>query len=292
MQWTRKYTLGGVFVPLTFAIMLWLYWQDANSSGVLLEIGSTQEDRLDVQASIQTIDPIKGEMSVRLDFSGHGQGLVNGDGALLKEINIITNSALKHEIQFKKGQRLSAVDIVIGLYDGQYSRYPFDRHRADLELSAWTNESSENAGVLPLQLELSGAVPGLKVQAKADPEVAATFKSDPRRLADAGFVSVQLGVERSATTTFWALFVMLLLWAMALAVVAVTSAFAMGKRKLEFGAFTWMGSMLFAFVGFRSAAPGVPPIGALIDVLAFFWAELIVALCLVMTVVVYLRRSP
>lgn len=35
--------------------------------------------------------------------------------------------------------------------------------------------------------------------------------------------------------------------------------------------------MLFALVGFRNTAPGVPPFGSLFDFTAFFWAELAVA---------------
>jgi len=43
---------------------------------------------------------------------------------------------------------------------------------------------------------------------------------------------------------------------------------------LVWPAMGWMAATLFALVGFRNAAPGSPPIGALIDYGAFFWAEL------------------
>ncbi|MFF2744216.1 DUF4436 family protein [Kitasatospora sp. NPDC058048] len=38
-----------------------------------------------------------------------------------------------------------------------------------------------------------------------------------------------------------------------------------------------MAATLFALVGIRNAAPGGPPIGSLIDCIAFFWAEAIIA---------------
>lgn len=47
----------------------------------------------------------------------------------------------------------------------------------------------------------------------------------------------------------------------------------------------WMAATLFALIGMRNAAPGAPPIGSLIDYVAFFWAEGIIAACLVVTVV-------
>jgi len=38
--------------------------------------------------------------------------------------------------------------------------------------------------------------------------------------------------------------------------------------------------------------PGTPPIGTLADFLSFFWAECLVAACLFVLVVIYLRRLP
>jgi hypothetical protein len=54
--------------------------------------------------------------------------------------------------------------------------------------------------------------------------------------------------------------------------------------------FSWLAALLFAMVPLRSAMPGAPPIGALSDVLAFFWAEMLIALSLVLIVFTWLRR--
>ena len=54
------------------------------------------------------------------------------------------------------------------------------------------------------------------------------------------------------------------------------------------------GSVLtFAIAGFRNAAPGSPPIGSLMDYLAFFWAEAVIAVCVftVVTVGVSVERT-
>ncbi len=61
-------------------------------------------------------------------------------------------------------------------------------------------------------------------------------------------------------------------------------------KRIEATIFSWLGAMLFAFPALRSAVPGAPPIGAAIDYFAFFWAETMVALCLLTILVTYIRR--
>ncbi|MEU3748076.1 MULTISPECIES: DUF4436 family protein [Streptomyces] len=46
-----------------------------------------------------------------------------------------------------------------------------------------------------------------------------------------------------------------------------------------------MAATLFALAAFRNTAPGTPPIGCLMDYIAFLWAETVVAFCLVAVVV-------
>ncbi|MEW5629238.1 DUF4436 family protein [Streptomyces hydrogenans] len=46
----------------------------------------------------------------------------------------------------------------------------------------------------------------------------------------------------------------------------------------------WMAATLFALAAFRNTAPGAPPIGSLLDYLAFFWAESLIAFCVVVVV--------
>lgn len=170
------------------------------------------------------------------------------------------------------------------MYNGLYTDYPYDEHDAELEAYALaTMPPAEEGqkpeeGLVPISMEMFGSVHGFKVLTEADTESAADF------------ASVTMKIKRASTTLAWATFVMITLWLMALSVAGVTFFVLITKRRLEFASFTWIGAMLFAFVSFRSAAPGVPPIGSLFDVMSFFWAEIIVALSLVTTVGIYLVR--
>ena len=201
-------------------------------------------------------------------------------------MSIETNSPTKPEIKFKKGQPLSSVDVVVELYGGLYTDYPFDQHQGILQIYATTSTPPTAEGekaqevVVPVSVELFGFVHGFSIQGSATSDTTPTY------------ADISLDIARSNSTLVWAVFVMVLLWLMALAVVGVTVYVVTSQRKLEFGSFAWMGAMLFAFVSFRSAAPGVPPLGSLIDFVAFFWAEFIVAVCLIIMVSVYLVRQP
>jgi hypothetical protein len=278
-----------IVVGVAFTLVFSAYQEEGANRAAWLSVGADPEqvaDRLDVLATIQAVDPIKGEAVVRLDFFPKG-ALASADGwSATRDFTVYTNSSLKPEIKYKKGQRINAVDVTIELYNGLYTDYPFDRHESELQIYAGTMPESAADGEkaveenLPVNVELFGMVHGFSLQGEA------TKATSPE------FADINLAIARSMSTIIWAVFVMALLWLMTLGVVGVTFYVVFFNRKLEFGSFAWMGAMLFAFVSFRSAAPGAPPIGSLIDFVAFFWAEFLVALSLIVMVTVYLIRPP
>ncbi|WP_329857739.1 DUF4436 family protein [Streptomyces sp. SP18ES09] len=75
------------------------------------------------------------------------------------------------------------------------------------------------------------------------------------------------------------------MWALAVAVLTGTWFLVTRRKGLTWPALGWMAATLFALAAFRNAAPGSPPIGSLIDYLAFLWAETVIAFCLVTVVV-------
>jgi len=281
--------IGVIVVVAVIFLGLSVYHQEGESRSAWLTVGADQAsvaDRLDINAAVQSIDPVKGELVIRLAFTPKGS-LASADGrSAAQDLSIETNSSLKPEIKFKKGQPLSSVDVVVELYNGLYTDYPFDQHQGDLQIYATATTPPATEGdkpveeTIPVSVELFGFVHGFSMQGSASSDTTPTY------------TEISMEVSRSSSTIVWAVFVMILLWLMTLAVVGVTFYVVTSQRKLEFGSFAWMGAMLFAFVSFRSAAPGVPPLGSLIDFVAFYWAECIVAICLVVMVTVYLTRQP
>jgi hypothetical protein len=274
---------------VAFSLVLSVYQGESGSRTAWLSTGANPDqtpDRLDVLATVQSVDPIKGEAIVRLDFAPQGE-LASADGwSATRDFTVYTNSAMKPEIKFKKGQRINAVDVAFELYNGLYTDYPFDRHESELQVYVGSmtqpavGEKPTEEEYLPVNLELYGMVHGFNLQGESAKE------------SSSDFADINLTITRSMSTIIWAVFVMALLWLMTIGVLGVTFSVVFFNRKLEFGSFAWMGAMLFAFVSFRTAAPGVPPIGSLIDFVAFFWAEFLVALSLIVMVTMYLVRPP
>ncbi len=281
-------SIGIVIIVVLVILGFIIYRQEGDNRTTWLTVGADQAtaDRLDVTAAVQSVDPIKGEVVVRLAFAAQGT-LAGSDGrSASQDVTIETNSSSKPEIKFKKGQPFSSVDVVVELYNGLYTDYPYDSHEGELQIYATAAAPSETEGektteeTIPVSVELSGFVHGFNVQGSAGKDVSPTY------------ADIDLEISRSASTLVWATFVMILLWLMALGVAGVTYFMVSSQRKFEFGSFAWMGGLLFAFISFRSAAPGAPPLGSMIDFVSFYWAEFIVSVCLIIMVCVYLIRQP
>jgi hypothetical protein len=64
------------------------------------------------------------------------------------------------------------------------------------------------------------------------------------------------------------------------------------KRKAEIAMFSFIATLIFAFVTVRNALPGSPPVGTLSDKLSFFWAEGILGMCLLAVILTWIFRKP
>lgn len=77
-----------------------------------------------------------------------------------------------------------------------------------------------------------------------------------------------------------------LMWALALGGVAMAVIMIMRKQdEIDTAAFAYLAALLFAFPLIRSTLPGNPGPGSLIDIVAYYWTEVIVAITLVVLLV-------
>src|SRR2546423_859843 len=94
------FVVGVIIVAVLITLGLTIYHQEGDIRTAQLSIGADQAtvaDRLDINAAIQSVDPIKGEVVVRLDFVPKG-ALASADGrSAAKDLSIETNSPLKPE---------------------------------------------------------------------------------------------------------------------------------------------------------------------------------------------------
>jgi hypothetical protein len=185
--------------------------------------------------------------------------------------------------EFKKGKRMSPIEAVVEIYEGEPMDYPFDAHTAELafffEPAAKGGENGGNESV-PVAVELRGSVAGLRM----DTEYAKENKPD--------HTIIDISIQRATTAVFFSVFIMIAMWALTIGVICLVFRVFAGHRKIEISMFSFLGALLFAFPALRNSQPGTPPIGTLSDFLAFFWAEVIIAMSLLSVVLRWLIRGP
>lgn len=224
-------------------------------------------DYVSASARVLSVDPVKGEMSVRITFTPAGALANNGE--LNQELALHFNSATGGQNRtFPKGKDMSPIDVTLDM-DGVVTDYPFDHFNTFLEL--YLTQPFKDSDPLPILLttDFTGSVTGLTIGASLN---AAT--SDNYNVID-------ITTERSQTILVLVVFAMSLMWLITLTVVFMFLAVTLRRRKIEFGMFAFMAGFLFSLVAFRNAMPGVPPIGTLSDYLAFFWGYALISLSLI-----------
>lgn len=287
---SRKPLIVAVVLLLLFAaayiFVLCAYQNEGNNRAAELapDTAKAGENRIDVSGRIVTADPIKGDVVVRLEFTPHGT-LASGDGgALARDLELYVSSATgKNVHEFKKGKRMNPVEAVVEIYDGEPMDYPFDHHTAELSFFFEPPTKPGEAGgeeTVPVAVQMRGSVAGLRL----DTEYAKENTPD--------HAVVEISIQRATTAVFFSVFIMIAMWALVIGVLSLVYRVFAGHRKIEIGMFSFLGALLFAFPALRNSQPGTPPIGTLSDFIAFFWAEVIVALSLLSVVLRWIIRGP
>ena len=286
---SKKGLFIGIILLLVFvaayAFVLRTYQSEGeNRAAELAPNDKINNDHIDVSARIVNADVLKGDISVRLNFTPHGSFL-SADGVTLSRDLLfdISSATGKHAYEFKKGKRMDPVEAIVEIFDGEPMEYPFDKHEAQLSFyfepgGAPAATEAENA--IPAAIQMYGSVSGLRIDAEYAKE-----HTDSHTVID-------LNLSRASTAIFFSVFIMAAMWALTLGVVFLVFRVLAGHRKIEISMFSFLGALLFAFPALRNSQPGTPPIGTLSDFLAFFWAEVIIALSLLLVVLTWLIRGP
>jgi Domain of unknown function (DUF4436) len=256
------------------AVMLWLGAGSVTGRDPSYRAGERSDpDRVDIVASVQRVDASGRELILRVLVEPRG-AVGEGDGlSPSADLTIETSSSVKGDLAFPAAQRIASVDVPVALSEGSITDYPFDRYHAAMEFSA-----RQRGERVPVRMVLTNHD--------------TLFNLDAEAQGAEGVARFELNPVRSGSVLIFALFMMGAMWALAVSVLIGARFLVRRRRGLVWPALGWMAATLFALTAFRNAAPGSPPIGALIDHLAFFWAEVTVAICLVVTVVSGVRSEP
>jgi hypothetical protein len=314
-----------VAVIIVFAVALMLVLNIYKSEGEkrsasISDIGEKDPNHIEVDVKLVSIDPNKGDVVARMEFLPKGHFTTDEGSTLARDLKLFVNSATgKQELEFPKGKRMNPMEVVVNMYDGLVTDYPFDKHSAYLEFyfvpgkesakdekksetpkpaeatatpapSAVGEEQKKEEGekkaepaeksddIIPIGVDFAGSIPGFKIDA--------TKAKD----SDEDLVGIDMTITRASTTKFFSLFVTVMMWGLTISVLLLTLSCVLRGRKVELAMFSFTAALLFAFAAVRNAQPGTPPIGTYSDFISFFWAEVIIALCLVVLVFTWLLR--
>jgi hypothetical protein len=291
-------------------------------SAAVSNIGEKDPNHIEVDVKLMSIDPNKGDVVARLEFLPKGNFTKDEGSTLARDLKLYVNSANgKQELDFPKGKRMNPMEVTVSLFDGVVTDYPFDKHSAFLEIyflpgkeaakektaegapkpgepaptptpaaPAAGDEEKKDTGEkkeepakaddddISIGVDFVGSIPGFKIDAARSKETTDDY------------VGIDMTIARASTTKFFSLFVMAMMWGLTIGVMFLTLSVVLRGRKVELAMFSFTAALLFAFATVRNAQPGTPPIGTYSDFISFFWAEVIIALCLIILVFTWVIR--
>jgi hypothetical protein len=259
------------------ALVIWSLPHTASPSGFAATNPEVAPDAaVVVLLQIDSIDAASGRVSARVSVA-------RGPAMPAEGVKVLVGSVGQHVVTVTPEADSVGQPVVFDFDRGSVSSYPFDRYRFSEPIAALPATSTETLAAqgtttLPLQVLGNASAFGFEV---TDADVT---QPDPSR------VDVTLAVQRVPAHRIWASAMMAIDWALAVAAATVVISIAWRARSWETRHLAWLGSMIFALAAFRTTAPGGPPVGVFMDTAAFFWAEALVVLSLVVLVVLFLTR--
>lgn len=204
--------------------------------------------------------------------------LLDATGLLTQELEVRLQPAITGQtLLFPAGEPPAPQSVVLPAA-GIVQEYPFDSYRVATDVQAHSL-FADTYDALPTQASVFFRVPGWSAD-----EVGATTVSSEG-------VTVSTDLLRDGSTKSIALLLLLLMGILATIAILVTGSATRGRMKLELSVASWMTALLFALIPLRGFFPGSPPLGSWMDVLVFFWVELILMLSVAAVVTTILLRA-
>ncbi|MEU9376140.1 DUF4436 family protein [Streptomyces sp. NPDC048255] len=261
-----------VLVFVAVAVGSWLQFTERQAIDTVRTVGSQAVDRVEVVATVQRVDAVARELALRVRVTPRGN-LGEQDGtAPVADLRLQTSAQTLGDLEFKAHERIAIRDVKVAITDGSVNDYPFDTYKTDIEF--WAEQGGKQ---VPVRLLFSNNDTLFSISATPAPSSQEAV--------------LGLGVARSGSLLVFAVFMMVVMWALAASVLLGAWYVTTRTEGLVWAALGWMAATLFALSAFRNNAPGTPPIGCVLDWFAFLWAETVIALCLIAVVVTGVRTA-
>lgn len=216
-------------------------------------------DGIRVTANIVDVAPKDRVVKLQLSFVPVGKYAQRGQ-FLSEPVKVtVLGGADVVDDSYKRSEVMLPADIRVPLRSGSISMYPLDKYESSLRVAVTTADQSP----IPTSMVVEASNPdySLMMASTSPPEDSAR--------------DVSIRVSRSPATIIFALFISLLM--LALTVLAMMTVYWLlrgGASESVRFVIPLLLVLLFAFPAIRGFAPGIPPLGVLMDFFAFFWCEI------------------
>jgi hypothetical protein len=276
----RLTSLALLVITLT-VLSISFYWLEHHKGRHPTVLGDTANaDHVTVTVLIQNVDPSTARVSAQLELKGAGSLVDERTHDFKEDVTLISNAVTNPTVVAKANERPEFVSVQFALRDGVITDYPLDSYTANFHFRALIG-SGTNERAVPIRAVFDNIDAFFKVAPQQEQSIevhhggtAAKTIATPQSL-----FAATATVERSTSTVMFAVFIMMFMWCLTIAWFV-----ASGKLGLFWSALGFLGTLLFALIPLRNAVPGDPPIGSLIDFAAFFIAEGVVSISMIVTV--------
>jgi hypothetical protein len=268
------------------ALSISLYWLEHHNGHHPTVLGDTENpDHVTVTLLIQKIDPSTARINAQLELKGSGSLVDERTHELNDDVTLITNAVSDRTTVSKAHQRPEYASAQFALRDGTITDYPFDRYAANFYFRAFVGDPA-NQRAVPIRVVFNNIDTFFKLSPTQEKSIQVHRDEGEAKIITTpqSLFAATAKVQRSTSTVVFAAFIMVFMWCLTIASLVAAWYIASGRFGLFWSALAFLGTLLFALIPLRDAVPGDPPIGSLIDFGAFFIAEGVVSISMIVTV--------
>jgi len=282
---TKLISLALLVIVLT-GMSVSLYWLERDKNHRAAVLGETDNpDHMTVTVLIQKVDPSTARVNAQLELRGEGSLVDEHTHTLKEDVTLVSNAVTNPTVVAKANERPQFVSVQFALRDGVITDYPFDSYTANFYFRVHVGDGASGR-VIPLRVVFNNIDAFFKLAPKQEASIQVhrghgevKTITPPQSL-----FAATATVKRSMSTLVFAVFIMVFMWCLTIAALIAAWYVGSGKLGLFWSGLGFLGTLLFALIPLRNAVPGDPPIGSLIDFAAFFIAEGVVSISMIVTV--------
>jgi hypothetical protein len=278
-------SLALLVVALT-VVSISFYWLEHHKGHHPTVLGDTDNpDHMTITVLIQKIDPSAARVSAQLELRGEGSLVDERTHDLKEDATLITNAVTNPTVVSKANERPEFVSVEFALRDGTITDYPFDSYTANFYFHVLVGDS-QNKRAVPVRVVFNNIDAFFKLAPTQEKSIQLHQAGRETKTVETSqsLFAATSTVKRSTSTVVFAVFIMIFMWCLTIAALIAAWFVASGRLGLFWSALGFLGTLLFALIPLRNAVPGNPPIGSLIDFAAFFIAEGVVSISMIVTV--------